>query len=267
MKSFEENKAILVKDIEDMKKEQLEEMFLISFYSLSSYFKSLFTFGTRSYVTKDNINVIKEMFNIIKSERILLNFMLRNIDKFNISSITDIVGSMDDLNDKTIEYYYKVIEDIEEAVEMEEEHRAIRPKKSFPTLIQTDTYINQVIALSENKSNIKEFLGFEEDFWEYIKKYEGSIEVSPEIASEIAYVIPFYDGNGIVTGLKMLVPEVVDLSTALIAIKCYVKAYDIYRSLGEPMKNFGEPCTYTGAQELYQEKLANKGRKTLKIKM
>ena len=262
MKSFEENKAILVKDIEDMKKGQLEEMFLISFYSLSSYFKSLFTFGTRSSVTRDNINVIKEMFNIIKSERILLNFMLRNIDKF-----TDIVGSMDDLNDKTIEYYYKVIEDIEEAVEMEEEHRAIRPKKSFPTLIQTDTYINQVIALSENKSNIKEFLGFEEDFWEYIKKYEGSIEVSPEIASEIAYVIPFYDGNGIVTGLKMLVPEVVDLSTALIAIKCYVKAYDIYRSLGEPMKNFGEPCTYTGAQELYQEKLANKGRKTLKIKM
>ena len=65
----------------------------------------------------------------------------------------------------------------------------------------------------------------------------------------------------------MLVPEVVDLSTALIAIKCYVKAYDIYRSLGEPMKNFGEPCTYIGAQDLYQEKLANKGRKTLKIKM
>ena len=118
MKSLEESKALLVRDIEEMKKGQLEEMVLISFYSLSSYFKSLFTFGTGSSVTKDNINVIKEMFNILKSERILLNFMLRNIDKFNINAVTDIVGSMDELNDRTVEYYYKVIEDIEEAVEM-----------------------------------------------------------------------------------------------------------------------------------------------------
>ena len=55
MKSFEENKAILVKDIEDMKKGQLEEMFLISFYSLSSYFKSLFT-NRREIINRGFIN-------------------------------------------------------------------------------------------------------------------------------------------------------------------------------------------------------------------
>lgn len=267
MKSLEESKALLVRDIEEMKKGQLEEMVLISFYSLSSYFKSLFSFGTGSSVTKDNINVIKEMFNILKSERILLNFMLRNIDKFNINAVTDIVGSMDELNDRTVEYYYKVIEDIEEAVEMKEERRGIRPKKHFSTLTQTDSYINQVIALSENRKNIKEFLGFEDEFWAYIKEFEYSIEISPEEAENVAYVLPLHDSNNIVSGIRMLIPEVVDLSTALIAIKCYIKAHDIYCALGEPMKNFGEPCSYIGAQDLYQERLASKGRKTLQIKM
>ena len=54
-----DSKALLVESIEDMKDGQFEEMFLVSFYSLSSYFKSLFTFGFNSDITKDNLNIIK----------------------------------------------------------------------------------------------------------------------------------------------------------------------------------------------------------------
>ena len=72
MESVNNRKAIVVKDIEDMKKGQFEEMLLISYYGLASYFKSLFSFGSKSDITKDNLNVIKEMFNILKTERNLL---------------------------------------------------------------------------------------------------------------------------------------------------------------------------------------------------
>lgn len=267
MKSFEENKDLLVTEINDMKKGQYEEMALISFYSLSSYFKSLFAFGSKSPVTKDNINIIKEMFYIIKQERILLNYMLKNINNYNIDVIADIVGSMDALNDSTIDYYYRVIQDLEDAAELKEERRGIRPKKSFPTLTQTDSYVNQVIALSESKENIRLFLGFEEEFWQYIKERERSVEVVPEVAEGISYVIPLYDENGLVVDVKILVPEVVDLSTSLLAIKCYIKAYDIYRALGQPVRGFGEPNSYLPAQDLYQRGLTAKAHKTLQIKM
>lgn len=266
MESKEQSKALLVKDIETMKKGQLEEMFLITFYSLSSYFKSLVTFGAKSDVTKDNLSVIREMFGVVKTERLLLNFILRNIDKFNISAAQDVVDTMDELNDKTIEYYYSVINEIEDAVDMNEERRGIRPRKNFSTLTQTDAYTNQVFALAESRSNIKEFLKFEDEFWKYLEDKEHCVEVPFDIAEEMSYVTALLDKDGNVSGLRMLVPEVVDLNTALLAIKCYVRAHDIYNMIGKPLVA-ESICDYIGSQDLYQHKLATKGRALLKQKM
>ena len=49
-------KEVLIDDIKNMKSGSYEEMWLITVYGLSSYFKSLFSFGFNSNVTKDNIN-------------------------------------------------------------------------------------------------------------------------------------------------------------------------------------------------------------------
>lgn len=266
MESIEQSKALLVKDIENMKNGQLEEMILVSFYSLSSYFKSLIVFGGNSEITKDNINVIREIFQILKTERLLLNFILKNIDKFNIGAAQDVVNTIDELNDKTIEYYYSVMDDIEDAIDMKEERRGIRPKSNFRTLVQTDTYINQVFALAENRTNIKAFLKFEDEFWKYIEDKEHCVEVPFDIAEKISYVTALLDENGNVSGLKMLVPEVVDLNTALLAIRCYVRAHDVYKMIGGPLVS-ESICDYIGSQDLYQHKLATKGIALLKIKM
>ena len=248
-----DSKALLVESIEDMKDGQFEEMFLVSFYSLSSYFKSLFTFGFNSDITKDNLNIIKEMFNILRTERILFNFIIKNIDKFNLDSAQDVVDSMDELNDKTVLYYYHVIDDILDAVLMKEERRGIRPKKNFPTLIQTDSYTNQVLALAENRDNLKEFLGFEEEFWSYIKDIEYSIEVPLNIAEEMTYVTAILDENRNVAGIKMLIPEVIDLGTALLAIKLYHRAYDLYKMIGKEYDN-QQNYEYIESQDRYQNR-------------
>lgn len=60
MLSPEQDKDNLIKDISKMKSGSYEQMFLITYYSLISYFKSLMAFGARSDVTRDNINVIKK---------------------------------------------------------------------------------------------------------------------------------------------------------------------------------------------------------------
>ena len=59
MKTLLEQREEVTEDIKSMKKGSYEQMWLITMYSLSSYFKSLFAFGSRSNVTKDNLNVIK----------------------------------------------------------------------------------------------------------------------------------------------------------------------------------------------------------------
>ena len=65
MEKVEDKKENILTDIESMKKGSYEQMMLITVYSLSSYFRSLFAFGNKSDVTKDNLNVIKEMFRIL----------------------------------------------------------------------------------------------------------------------------------------------------------------------------------------------------------
>lgn len=252
MESKEQSKALLVDEIEEMKKGQYEEMFLMTFYGLSSYFKSLMAFGNKSNITKDNLNVIKEMFKVIKTERLLLNFILKNINNFNIDAVQNVVNAMDELNDKTIEFYYRVIDGIEDAVDMNEERRGIRPRKHFSMIMQTDTYINLVVALAENKDSVKSFLGFEDDFWKYIGSCEHSVEVPSDVAEDISYVTALVDHNGNVSGIKMLVPEVIDLNTALLAIRCYVRAYNLYKMLGKPLVTDNvDDCTVL--QELYKQ--------------
>lgn len=234
MKTLIEQKQEVTDDIKSMKKGSYEQMWLITMYGLGSYFKSLLRFGSNSKVTRDNLNVIKEMFSILKTEREMLNFILRNLDKFEINSAQDVVQMLDDLNDKTVEYYYEVIEEIEDAVDIGEEFRGTRPRKNFPTLIQSEQYANEVKGLALSKQSIREFLGYEEEFWNYIAHMDKTdVRVPFEGHEVLSHAIPLYDGDDIVTGLKMYIPEISDLASALLAIQTYEKAYSIWKCLGK----------------------------------
>lgn len=234
METLEEKRAQLIEDIKNMKNGSFEEMSLVTFYSLSSYFKSLLTFGMGSQVTRDNLNVIKEMFRILKKERKLLNYILHNLDHFDVVAAQDVVEMLDELNDKSVTYYYDVIGDIEDAVDMKEERRGIRPKKSFPTLIQSDTYTNEVVALALSKQDIRKFLGYEEEFWQHIEiDDKASLKARYDNAANLAYATAILNSDGTVNRVKMYIPEIADLNSALLAIKTYQKAYSIYKSIGK----------------------------------
>ena len=234
MHSFSDKskKEVLIDDIKEMKKGSYEEMWLITVYGLSSYFKSLFSFGFSSNVTRDNLNVIKEMFGILTTERRLLNYILKNLDQFHIESTEDVISMLDSLNDKTVEYYYHVIEDIEDACECGQEFRGTRPRKEFDTLTQSDSYASEVVALALDKNAIKEFLGFEDEFWKFVQEREKEdFKVSYETASNMVHVIPVYS-DSIISDVKFFIPGVVDLRTALLAVQAYQKIYAIYKCIG-----------------------------------
>lgn len=228
----DEEKKELQQLINGMKNGSIEQMLLITVYSLKSYFGSLLAFGRKSKITRDNLNVIKEMFFILRNERTLLNFVLRNMDIIDIQAAQDVVWMLDDVNDKTVEYYYNVIEDIEDAVECNQEFRGLRPKLRFPTLIDESSYASEVIALCENFETLKSFLGFEDEFWTFIKDKTKKVDTSIEVMTKMTYAIPIYDENGIVVSVHLMLPKVSNLETALLAIKIYKKAYNIYKMIG-----------------------------------
>ncbi len=233
MMTIDDEKRNLYENICEMKDGSIEQMCLITMYSLGSYFKSLFTFGSSNKVTRDNLNIIKEMFKIIKTERTLLNYILQNFDKFDIAATQEVVEMLDDVNDKTVLYYYDVINGIEDAAELKEEHRGYRPRCGFPTLIEDSSYAEEVIALGENLESLKSFLDFEEEFWEFIKDKTKKVDTSIEIMEKMVYAIPIYNEEGYVVSLQLMIPRISNLESALLAIKIYKKAYDIYKMIGK----------------------------------
>lgn len=266
MKTIEQERQDLVKDIEEMKNGSFEQMFLVTVYSLDSYFKSLLSFGYASKVTRDNLNVIKEMFNIIRTERMLLNYILRNVEKFDVYAAQDVVGMLDQVNDKTVEYYYDVINDIEDAAEMGVEFRGYRPRNGFPTLIDDASYAGEVVALSENLDSLKDFLGFEEEFWNFIKDKTKKVDTSLEIMEKMTYAIPVCDSEGLVVSLQVMLPVVTNLASALLAIKLYKKAYEIYKNIGKKYSLESEDSSISLQEEYRKKYLPQKAKDMLDLK-
>lgn len=261
-----QNKEDLLSDIKKMKTGSFEQMFLVTTYSLSNYLKCLMTFGRNSQVTRDNLNIIKEMFSILKTERTLLNYILRNLDKMDVYSALLVVGLLDETNDETVNFYYKVMDDIEEACELEDEIRGKRIKQRRPTLIQDQSYAAEVIALCENTESLKSFLGYEDAFWAFLADRIKIVDTDPSLEEKMIYATPIYDEDHKVATIDLLVPRIVDLETALMALQLYVKAYGIYKSLGQEYVPVSQEEIASLATSYQTDYLQNKAIQTLHLK-
>lgn len=259
-----DSKRRILEDIKRMKSGSLEQMYLITVYGLEAYFKSLFAFGKDNKITRDNLNVIREMFRILKTERIFLNYILRHLDEFDISATEDVVAMLDEANDKAVIFYYDVIDGIEDAVDLQEEWRGIRRKQDYPTLTQSTTYAKEVVALGENAESLKQFLGFETDFWSYIKDKVQEADCTCEEVEGMFYAKPLLDPDSMVVGIHVLVPKVVDLRTALLAISIYNRAHDIYNMIGQTYDDSKISECDLLQQEYEEQYIAEKADKLLK---
>ena len=128
-------------EINTILKEEKEEFLYILYYSLNSYFNSLLNFGINDEITKDTLNVIKEFYLIIKKEKQLLNNLKKDLYNYNYFDIIDYLNELDNIDCQTIMYYYKVLDDIDTAIEINDKIKAKRIKKDFKTLIERNEYL------------------------------------------------------------------------------------------------------------------------------
>lgn len=204
------------KEISEIKKQNLETLLLILKYSIQNILESIDN-------TKQSITVLKEVYAIINEEKVLLNFIKENLNQINSNSLDKILDTLDEVNDKTIEYYYYLLENIDVNVDIEKQYRRLN------TLIDTPKYRKEVYGLTLTMEDVAEYLNYSIAFWEYILPH--TIKTKNE---EFYGVYPKIDKHKIVKDMKIIVPEIIDLKTAKINIHEFKHAYDMYTLLESP---------------------------------
>lgn len=242
-------------DVRNIKKQNIEEFLLMFNYCLNAYMNSVCVFGINSSVSKDIINFWREFRSIINEEKNILNFLLNNYTKINIDEVNNFICELDDLNEETIEYCYKYLEGIEDACSMGVEWKARRPIKNFDTLIDTDLYYKKMIGLVITFSDIKKYLGYEDEFWNLIDSKTYIIDSYDEKDKNF-YGVNIKYNNKIVEDIKVFVPKIINLETALVNVHEFKHAYDLYELIGkEKVLN-----------DDYYEKIAKESEKEFKNK-
>jgi hypothetical protein len=259
-----ENKEEVAKRIVKARDLNIEEQILMTIYSIKSYLGSLFKFGISSKAARDALRVKREFIRILKEEDAIFRFLLLNIDVINPDDISRIVDMLDEVNEDTVMYYYQVLDDIDDAVEIGDETRAKRRNKDFDTLIESKSYRQEVMMLVESTKSLQEFLGYPQEFWDYIKDVHDTIKMSDEAADHQPFIKITVNENGNAkTIYKMLCPEPTDFYTALIAIKVYAQAYEIYKSFGKKAPLLA-PEKIEELKLKYEEHLNKKAKREIK---
>ena len=200
-------------------------------------------FGINSPVTKDCYKALKEYSSIIGVENDVLRYIKRELKNADVQEVYLLLDEISDLNEETFKHYDSVMEEFNLAWELNNPDRARRPRKNFNTIIEDYDIQSKAIGLKITLDDIKEYLGYEDAFWEYIKpctRIADSFEPSQFIAR-------YKDDK-----LEIVIPPLVNLENANIAIKLFNYAYAVYTGI----KYKGLTIVYPGDIQSEHESLS-----------
>lgn len=218
--------------IAHLKTLNVEQFTFILKYYLNTWIKSALSFGPYHDITKDVNNAFKELCSIHKEESLLLNFILYKSAEMNYEEVVKFMDIIDAKNDETILYYVKAFEDIMSASETEQEFRAVRPAKGFTTLIDTMDYRKELYGLVLKLDDIKNFLNYPKEFWEYIMPKVRVIDDNQDKCMNPEVIMKF-DNKECLEDIRVIVPHIINLTSALINVHEFQHAYDLYLLLGK----------------------------------
>ena len=230
-----EEKNCLKADVRAIFYENIEEIFFMMQYCLKDYLKSVLNFGFHHSVTKEVSDVWNEFLKNVLEEKFLLNYLIQNSGLEDFEEANKFILALDSLNEEVIQYYYEVLDEIEIACEMKTEWRAMKPNRGFKDLLEMNEYRERLCFMTLSFEDVKMFLGYSEDFWEYIINRMLVVENSFEEGIGFYGVNIKVDNNQCLTDLKVLVPKIINLETALVNVHEFNLAYELYQILGNPI--------------------------------
>lgn len=248
-----------------MRKKNTSRGCFMLLFSIEMYIKSVLAFGSDSSISKDTFAVWNEYFSIIRQERKIFNYLSkrkRDID-YSTFSVDGFLDDLDELTEETDEYYIQVLEDMEVACQMHEEYRAKRMPRDFETIVEDDSLIEDMLQGTLNKKDIIKFLKLPREFMKYIKQDSFRIyDLNEEDENALLFYGVNYkqDEDGNLSDIKLFVPMITNLTTALINISEYYKAYQLYQRLGKNLDD-SEINKISSDVKIYQEEFQKEFQK------
>lgn len=130
-----------------------EELYRMLNNGIPVFIKSAIIFGIDSDITKECLNVLKDMIKIILKERKMLLEINKNRDTIEIESLSDVIGLLDELNEKTYNEYDNILTDIEIACDLRDKRRFIKRKEPIDSIISNKEYEEYVKKIAIKKRN------------------------------------------------------------------------------------------------------------------
>lgn len=228
---------VLKEVLKKVKQQNREEKVFIFNHFFKSFLNSIIVYGIKSDITKDAISIWKEFKKILKEEQNIHRFVIEYSEKIDFDDCLKFLDSIDELNEKTLLYYYKCFEDILCACETKCDFRAKHNKKNFDTLLEADEYQNKAVELMLTFEDIKNYFNYEEEFWQFVDKKIKYIDGSIEKNKLFYGTLMKFDENENLIDIKVIVPNITNLETALVNIHEFKHAYDLYQMMGKKIEN------------------------------
>jgi len=212
-----------VAEINKIKEENWEELYLIIKYSFGTLLNYMFFSRSKMNVPKTSLNIVVNFIKTFKEERKILNFIINHISYIEEEQLEFFLEKLNNLNEQTINYLYTNLDNIEDAIDLNDENRMITPK-NFELLPENRNIKIDVCNLVLSKNFLKSYLGFESDFWTFIDARTIFTDEVKTAQMDWEYHL------GSQIKLKLYLPPIINLETALIAVKAYNKAHILYLS-------------------------------------
>ena len=243
----------LIKEyVDEILEKNREQKRLVSMYIGIALLKSCIIYGSKHHITLECYEIYKLFKKICKKEKNMYEYILKNRTIINYDEFCDLVDKLEILNDKTITYLYSMLDDIEDACDTKQEIRANHAKKKFNYLIEDDDYTNETLGLVLSNDEIKEFLNYKDEFWKYINPRVRIVDSHSNKKNIIYETVMHFDSNNKLDDIRVYVPKIVNLKTALINIHEFKHAYDLYNNLGKSIPEDINPYEIS-ARELEEE--------------
>lgn len=203
---------------------------------------------------KKLLKSLRKYLNTIKIENEIYKFLEFNEEKINDSNELDkLLDQIDLIHEKTYKYYDKILLNCEENYDREYD---IIPYQDFNTIVENDSMISKIKGLTLTLDDIKAFYNDEQ--------VEVLIEKLKIIDEEEKKAMPFFgvfpiEKDGKLIDIKICVPKIKNLKTALINVHELKHGLDLLPQLGTTYKEMNyEQSAREKEMQFVKEYLPNK---------
>lgn len=203
---------------------------------LKAIVQSIKAFGINSIATRESIQSFIEYRKSLIAETAIYNYLYHRLKVAKYDAVDEYLHNIFELSEDTYNYYDAYLEEILVACDLKQEHRIVREKKSFQTLIESNEFFAKLLEILIDEDAILAYLKVSKEFMDFINEHDLRtiyIDYNDELEREFIGVNYKLDENGILKDIKLFVPPIIDLNTALIYCHTVSSAFELYKLLGK----------------------------------